>query len=200
LWALVVKFSIADGWLHPAAHTPSPNFDCRPPGCAVDLLVIHNISLPPGEYGGGCIQQLFCNSLDCSQHPYFSKLVDLRVSAHLLIERNGAITQFVSFLDRAWHAGESVYAGRSRCNDFSIGIELEGMDEQAYTEAQYRVLTEVTHALLHAYPAMSKERITGHCNVARGRKTDPGPAFDWQRYLSVLSDCLPANSNGENSA
>jgi AmpD protein len=182
-----VTFSILDGWLSPAIHAPSPNYDSRPPGSAIDLLVIHNISLPPGEYGSGCIQQLFGNTLDCTQHPYFARLVDLRVSSHLLIERGGQITQFVSFADRAWHAGQSVYGGRSRCNDFSIGIELEGVDDQPYTEAQYDMLVQVTDVLLKTYDQMSKERITGHSDIAPGRKTDPGPAFDWSRYLSALT-------------
>lgn len=182
-----MSFSITDGWLKPATHTPSPNFDRRPPGCAIDLLVIHNISLPPGEYGSGCIQDLFCNSLDCSQHPYFAKLVGLRVSSHILVERNGHSTQFVSFADRAWHAGASQYEGRSRCNDFSIGIELEGQDEQAYSDEQYLALAGITESLFQVYQGIDKHRITGHSDIAPGRKTDPGPAFDWQRYLSGLS-------------
>lgn len=182
-----LSFTIADGWLQPATHIPSPNFDRRPPGSVIDLLVIHNISLPPGAYGGGCIHKLFCNSLDCSLHPYFAKLRDLKVSSHLLIERGGHTTQFVSFADRAWHAGQSAYAGRSRCNDFSIGIELEGTDEEAYTDEQYRSLAEITASLLLEYPGISRSRITGHSDIAPGRKTDPGPAFDWQRYLSDFS-------------
>ncbi|MCW8196554.1 1,6-anhydro-N-acetylmuramyl-L-alanine amidase AmpD [Proteobacteria bacterium 005FR1] len=182
-----MTFSIHGGWLRPAIHAPSPNFDSRPPGEAIDLLVIHNISLPPGEFGTGCIQQLFCNTLDCSRHPYFARLVDLKVSSHLLIERGGEVSQFVSFADRAWHAGQSSYGGRSRCNDFSIGIELEGVDDQPYTDTQYAVLAEVTQTLLTHYRHMSKERITGHSDIAPGRKTDPGPAFDWPRFLSRLT-------------
>lgn len=181
-----VKFSIDNGWLRPAAHRPSPNFDSRPDACTVDLLVIHNISLPPGEFGTGRVQEFFCNSLDCSQHPYFQTLVDLRVSAHLLIERCGAVTQFVSFDDRAWHAGQSVYEGRSRCNDFSIGIELEGCDDKAYTPEQYNALANVTRTLINAYPGITPNRITGHSDIAPGRKTDPGPAFDWDSYLNAL--------------
>lgn len=181
-----MSFSIHDGWLSPAIHTPSPNFDSRPEGCAIDLLVVHNISLPPGEYGSGCIQQLFCNTLDCSQHPYFARLVGLKVSSHLLIERSGELTQFVAFPDRAWHAGQSTYGGRSRCNDFSIGIELEGVDDKPYSDAQYQALIQVTALLLRTYPRMNKERITGHSDIAPGRKTDPGPAFDWQRFLMAL--------------
>jgi AmpD protein len=181
-----VSLSIHDGWLSPATHTSSPNFDSRPEGCPVDLLVIHNISLPPGQFGTGCIQQLFCNTLDCSQHPYFARLIGLRVSSHLLIERNGELTQFVAFSDRAWHAGQSTYGGRSRCNDFSIGIELEGVDDEPYSDAQYDALIRVTELLLQTYPHMDKERITGHSDIAPGRKTDPGPAFDWQRFLAAL--------------
>lgn len=181
-----VTFSINEGWLWPAAHTPSPNFDSRPSDCAVDLLVIHNISLPPGEFGTGRVQQFFCNDLDCTQHPYFQQLVDLRVSAHLLIEREGAVTQFVSFDDRAWHAGQSSYQGRTRCNDFSIGIELEGCDDVPYSAAQYEILAAVTHSLMKAYPGITPQRITGHSDIAPDRKTDPGPAFDWDRYLRAL--------------
>ncbi|MEX1033027.1 MAG: 1,6-anhydro-N-acetylmuramyl-L-alanine amidase AmpD [Cellvibrionaceae bacterium] len=182
-----MDFTISNGWLNPATHLPSPNFDSRPDGSAVDLLVIHNISLPPGDYGSGCVQQLFCNSLDCSKHPYFAKLVGLKVSSHLLIEREGNVTQFVSFDERAWHAGESTHAGRSRCNDFSIGIELEGVDEEPYTDQQYTALVAVTDTLLQSYAAINNQRIVGHCDIAPERKTDPGPAFDWQRYLSALA-------------
>lgn len=182
-----VSFSISEGWLQPANHVPSPNFDTRPGDCAVDLLVIHNISLPPGQFGSGCVQQFFCNTLDCTQHPYFQRLVDLRVSSHLLIERTGQVTQFVSFEHRAWHAGESFFEDRTRCNDFSIGIELEGVDDHPYTDAQYEMLAGVTQTLLQTYPAMTPNRITGHSDIAPGRKTDPGPAFDWRRYRSTLA-------------
>ncbi|MGQ9426018.1 1,6-anhydro-N-acetylmuramyl-L-alanine amidase AmpD [Gilvimarinus sp. F26214L] len=182
-----MSFSISEGWLQPANHVPSPNFDTRPGDCAVDLLVIHNISLPPGQFGSGCVQQFFCNTLDCTQHPYFQRLVDLRVSSHLLIERTGQVTQFVSFEHRAWHAGESFFEDRTRCNDFSIGIELEGVDDHPYTDAQYEMLAGVTQTLLQTYPAMTPNRITGHSDIAPGRKTDPGPAFDWRRYRSTLA-------------
>lgn len=182
-----MTFHISEGWLQPATHIPSPNFDARPAGCAIDLLVIHNISLPPGQFGTGCVQKLFCNTLDCSEHPYFARLAGLKVSSHLLIERDGQIVQFVSLDDRAWHAGHSVFEGRSRCNDFSIGIELEGVDDRPYNEAQYGALQQVSSALLAHYPALRSERITGHSHIAPGRKTDPGPAFDWERYLSGLS-------------
>lgn len=181
-----MSFAIDAGWLSPATHIPSPNRDRRPSDCAIDLLVIHNISLPPGEYGTGCIQDLFCNALDCSRHPYFRQLEGLEVSSHLLIERSGQVIQFVSFEERAWHAGQSSFQGRSRCNDFSIGIELEGTDEESYTDQQYQVLGEVTAALRQHYPAIAKDRITGHSDIAPGRKTDPGPAFDWQRYLAAV--------------
>jgi AmpD protein len=154
----------------------------------VSLLVIHNISLPPGQFGTGCVQRFFCNRLDSAEHPYFATIADLQVSSHLLIERTGEVTQFVPFSARAWHAGNSCFAGVENCNDFSIGIELEGTDEQPYTDAQYSHLAEVTHLLLSHYPALRPERIVGHADIAPGRKTDPGPAFDWPRYRALLID------------
>jgi AmpD protein len=175
------------GWLSGAMHCPSPNFNARPDPADISLLVLHNISLPPGEYGTGCVQQFFCNTLDCDAHPYFAEIRGLEVSSHLLIERDGKLTQFVSFDSRAWHAGASSFCGRENCNDFSIGIELEGCDTEAYTDAQYKSLTAVTGELMRAYPAISRDRITGHSDIAPGRKTDPGPAFDWQRFLGSLS-------------
>lgn len=151
------------------------------------LLVIHGISLPPGEFGGHEIEDLFMNRLDWDAHPYFGEIRGVEVSAHLLIRRDGELIQFVAFTRRAWHAGESLFRGCSRCNDFSIGIELEGEDETAYTDRQYEVLSAVTVALLQAYPALSAREIAGHSDLAPDRKTDPGPAFDWLRLYDGLS-------------
>ena len=181
-----MEFAIDRGWLTPARKVSSPNFGPRPPGSVVDLLVIHNISLPPGEFGGPGIEQFFCNTLDCDAHPYFDALRGVEVSAHLLVRRCGELVQFVSFDDRAWHAGRSSFAGRQECNDFSIGIELEGTDLDPYDERQYRVLAAVVQALLIEYPLMNTHRITGHSDIAPGRKTDPGPAFDWQGFRALL--------------
>lgn len=178
---------IRDGWLAGVRHLPSPNCNARPTGVAIDLLVIHNISLPPGEFGSPFVEQLFCNTLDCASHPWFERLVGLRVSAHLLIDRQGAVTQFVPFDCRAWHAGASRHGDRDNCNDFSIGIELEGTDELPYTDAQYTCLVDVTRTLLREYPGLGRERIVGHSDIAPGRKTDPGAAFDWKRYLQALA-------------
>lgn len=180
------------GWLHsregadPVRHCASPNYNPRPPATVVDLLVIHNISLPPGQFGGGYVEALFCNCLDCAAHPAFADLHGLTVSAHLLIDRCGAITQFVSLHDRAWHAGVSCFLGRSNCNDFSIGIELEGTDMLPYADAQYDQLVTVTNVLCDYFPALLPTRIVGHSDIAPGRKTDPGPAFDWLRYRRRL--------------
>ena len=174
------------GWLSPARRVASPNFNRRPPGEVVNLLVIHNISLPPGHYGGGYIERFFTNTLDLSEHPYFQTLTGVQVSAHLLIDREGALTQFVSVFDRAWHAGESRFGERDNCNDFSVGIELEGTDAEAYTGGQYRALAAVTRALQGVFPALLPGRIVGHSDIAPGRKTDPGERFDWHRYLAGL--------------
>ncbi|MFT6550791.1 MAG: AmpD protein [Zhongshania marina] len=174
------------GWLANASKIPSPNFNQRPDPSEISLLVIHNISLPAGNFGGPYVQQLFTNCLDCSAHPSFADLQGLTVSAHLFIDRLGGITQFVSFNDRAWHAGVSQFDGRENCNDFSIGIELEGSDDCAYSEAQYRELLAVTESLQSYYPAITAARIVGHCDIAPGRKTDPGAAFDWTYYKNAL--------------
>lgn len=174
------------GWLANANKIPSPNFNQRPDPSEISLLVIHNISLPAGNFGGPYVQQLFTNCLDCSAHPSFADLQGLTVSAHLFIDRLGGITQFVSFNDRAWHAGVSQFDGRENCNDFSIGIELEGSDDCAYSEAQYRELLAVTESLQSYYPAITTARIVGHCDIAPGRKTDPGAAFDWTYYKNAL--------------
>ncbi|RNL59022.1 1,6-anhydro-N-acetylmuramyl-L-alanine amidase AmpD [Zhongshania marina] len=174
------------GWLANANKIPSPNFNQRPDPSEISLLVIHNISLPAGNFGGPYVQQLFTNCLDCSAHPSFADLQGLTVSAHLFIDRLGGITQFVSFNDRAWHAGVSQFDGRENCNDFSIGIELEGSDDCAYSEAQYRELLAVTESLQSYYPAITTARIVGHCDIAPDRKTDPGAAFDWTYYKNAL--------------
>jgi len=180
-------YTLDHGWLAQARRVASPNFGPRPQACQPDLLVIHNISLPPGQYEGSCIEQLFTNCLDWSEHPYFEEIRGLEVSAHLLIRRSGELLQFVSCDDRAWHAGQSCYRERDNCNDFSIGIELEGTDEDPYTDAQYRVLAGLTRALIAHYPELDESKIVGHSDIAPGRKTDPGEAFDWQRYRSALA-------------
>lgn len=164
----------------------SPNFDARPEGAAPSLIVVHGISLPPGSYGGPWIDRLFMNSLPPDEHPYFAEIQGSRVSAHLLIRRDGAVTQFVRFGDRAWHAGVSSYEGRAACNDFSVGIELEGTDAELYEDPQYRVLALAVAALCRAYPSLSPRRLVGHSDVAPGRKTDPGPAFDWVRARRLI--------------
>lgn len=182
-----MKYTLEMGWLQQARQVRSPNFGPRPPGCAPELLVIHNISLPPGCYGGQCIERLFTNCLDWEEHPFFDEIRGVEVSAHLLIERSGTLVQFVSLHDRAWHAGQSCFQGRDNCNDFSIGIELEGTDEDPYTDEQYETLVGVTRTLLACYPALGANPIVGHSDIAPGRKTDPGPAFDWHRYRSLLA-------------
>ena len=175
-----------DGWIQGVHQVPSPNVDQRPLEAVIDLLVIHNISLPPGEFGGPYIEELFCNRLNPQAHPYFKGIAHLKVSSHLLIRRDGEIIQFVPLTQRAWHAGESSFCGRSCCNDFSIGIELEGSDDLPFTEAQYAALTEVSQLILLAYPSITLERIAGHSDISPGRKTDPGEAFDWARYRQNL--------------
>ncbi|NOU23176.1 MAG: 1,6-anhydro-N-acetylmuramyl-L-alanine amidase AmpD [Methyloglobulus sp.] len=173
-------------WLSEASQVPSPNFDDRPDPDDISLLVIHCISLPPGEFGNACIDQLFCNRLNPDEHPYFKEIHQLTVSSHLVIKRSGEIVQYVPFDKRAWHAGQSNYEGRERCNDFSIGIELEGTEAVPYTEAQYLELAAVVKTLLATYPGLSGQRITGHSDIAPGRKTDPGESFDWQKFYCLL--------------
>ena len=175
------------GLLDTAHQRPSPNCDERPPGSDIDLLVIHAISLPAGEFGGPWIDDLFCNSLDPAAHPDFEAICELRVSAHALIRRDGSITQYVPFHRRAWHAGQSCHGGREHCNDFSIGIELEGCDAQPFAAIQYARLAELARSLFVAYPHINPQRITGHSDIAPGRKTDPGPYFDWQRLHDLLN-------------
>ncbi|HEY7885149.1 MAG TPA: 1,6-anhydro-N-acetylmuramyl-L-alanine amidase AmpD [Cellvibrionaceae bacterium] len=179
--------SIINGWLTGAYHLPTVNCGARPVAAPIDLLVIHNISLPPGEFGTGKVQAFFTNCLDCSEHPYFAALADVQVSSHLLIERTGIVTQFVSFDDRAWHAGQSSFMGVDNCNDFSIGIELEGTDTLAYTAEQYQALVDVIRLLKLHYSGITSDRIVGHSDIAPGRKTDPGPAFEWVRLRAALS-------------
>ena len=166
---------------------PSPNFNARPDGVRPNMLVIHNISLPPKEYGGGYIERFFQNVLPIDAHPYFSEIADLQVSSHFLIRRDGSLVQFVSCADRAWHAGVSCFGSEENCNDFSIGVELEGCDDEAYEDAQYQSLAELSRELLMRYPDITKDRIVGHNDIAPGRKTDPGPAFDWQRYKRAIA-------------
>ncbi len=172
--------------LEPARQCPSPNCDERPPGTAVDVVVLHGISLPPGEFGGGEIEALFTNTLDWDAHPYFGAIRGIQVSAHLLIRRDGEVLQFVPFSRRAWHAGESTFRGRRRLNDNAIGIELEGEDETPYDDRQYAALAEVLKALFASYPLLSPRTLAAHSDIAPGRKTDPGPAFDWLRLYDLL--------------
>jgi len=176
-----------DGWIEGVNRARSPNFDARPPDAVTDLLVIHNISLPPGHFGAGHVQQLFANALPTDKDPFFAQLAGVRVSAHFLIERDGAITQFVGCGNRAWHAGPSSFGGRVRCNDFSIGVELEGTDFAPFTDAQYAALARLVTALAASYPL---RHARGHSEIARDRKTDPGPFFDWSRVpaLAALRD------------
>lgn len=171
------------GWFSGVRRIPSPNKDRRPPGVDIELLVIHNISLPPGEFGGDAVARLFTNTLDVSEHPYYAQLKGLKVSAHFFIRRDGEIIQFVACGKRAWHAGVSSWRGRGRCNDFSIGIELEGDDTQAFASAQYTALARLTRRLCRSYPISG---IAGHSDIAPQRKTDPGPFFEWRRYFGLL--------------
>ena len=170
-----------------AEYIPSPNMDDRPAGTDISLLVLHSISLPPGEFGGHWIEKLFCNQLPSDAHPYFAEIHQLQVSAHILIQRNGDIVQFVPFDKRAWHAGESCYEGSERCNDFSIGIELEGTDTDSFEDVQYRQLAAVIKTLNETYPSITTSRIAGHSDIAPGRKTDPGTGFDWNKLSSLLA-------------
>jgi len=175
----------AIGLLSAAAQIPSPNFDDRPDGVPIDLLVVHNISLPPGEFGGPGIIELFTNRLDPNAHPYYRQIADAKVSSHFLIRRDGELVQFVPCSRRAWHAGKSEWQGRSRCNDFSIGVELEGTDDRPFADAQYATLAVLASVLLAAYPIRD---CVGHSDIAvpPGRKSDPGPHFDWTRFRAML--------------
>lgn len=182
----------SDGWCPQARQLPSPNSDARAGGIVIDLLVIHNISLPPGQFGGPYIEELFANRLDFSADPYFQQLQTLRVSAHFLIRRDGSLLQFVATVARAWHAGVSSFGGRQRCNDFSIGIELEGSDFVPFSKKQYLTLASLTEALRKRHPLVN---VVGHEHVSTGRKTDPGPFFDWQTYRK-LCFAKPGSSAG----
>ena len=174
----------ADGWVEGARRVPSPNRDERPAGAEISLLLLHSISLPPGEYGGEAIERLFTNRLDPQAHPYFAEIAALEVSSHFLVRRDGALLQFVPVHERAWHAGASVWRGRSRCNDFSVGVELEGTDEAPFEAAQYARLSELIHVLRAQLPLRD---VAAHSEVSPGRKTDPGPHFDWARLLARLA-------------
>ena len=183
------------GWLAGAARRPSPHCDDRPDGAPIDLLVIHNISLPPGEFGGGAIDDLFLGRLDPAAHPWFAIAAAAGpVSTHLLIRRDGRLIQYVPCRRRAWHAGRSSFDGRARCNDFSIGIELEGTDTEAFAPVQYAALARCTRAIRERYPAITADRIAGHSDIAPGRKTDPGPCFDWQLYRELLRTGHPGTA------
>lgn len=171
-----------DGWHVRAARIASPNADARPRNACVELVVIHNISLPPGRFGGRAVFELFTNRLNASAHPYFADIAARRVSTHFFIARTGVLTQFVSTRRRAWHAGASIWRGQARCNDFSVGIELEGTDDRPYTAMQYRRLAAVSRALVARHPSI--EGVAGHNEVAPGRKTDPGATFDWNRFMA----------------
>ena len=183
-----------DHWLTAARRVPTENANARPDPDDISLVVLHGISLPPGEFGGGLVEDLFRNRLDCAADPRLKDLEGVRVSAHLFIDREGATTQFVPFDRRAWHAGVSSWGGRRNCNDFAIGIELEGTDHVAYTESQYDVLENVLRALARRYPRLDPAAIVGHSEVAPGRKTDPGPAFDWPRVIRSAAGPWPAGS------
>ena len=186
----ILRADRGTGLIEGALYVPSPNCDDRPPGCAPELVVVHGISLPPGEFGGPWIEKLFTNVLPAGAHPYFGQVGALRVSAHALVRRDGSVVQFVPLSLRAWHAGTSSWRGRERCNDFSIGIELEGADHVPYEEAQYASLAALVATLFDAYPALDQEAIAGHSDIAPGRKTDPGPAFEWPRLHALLRQRL----------
>jgi len=183
---MTIELDSRKSWLKNIRRVKSPNCDIRPGNADISLVVIHSISLPPGQFGGNFIDHLFTNTLDPEKHPYFSQIENLRVSVHLLIDRKGAITQYVPFKKRAWHAGESKFDGCRECNDFSIGVELEGSDELPYEAVQYKKLRDVTKLIMVNWPLVTKDRITGHCNIAPDRKTDPGPCFDWDYFYKSL--------------
>jgi N-acetyl-anhydromuramoyl-L-alanine amidase len=177
----IEALEVEGGWLPLARRISSPNFDQRPAGAEVELVVIHAISLPPNEFGGGYVERLFTNQLDYSLHPYFATLEGVRVSAHFYIERGGDLLQFVATQDRAWHAGVSQWCGRRACNDFSLGIELEGCDEMPFSEHQYKTLQTLIDELRRRMPTLTRDRFVGHSDIAPRRKTDPGPCFEWSR-------------------
>ena len=184
--AYLLQLDRTSGWVEGATWLSSPNHDRRPAGQSPEVLVIHAISLPPGQYTGDAVARFFLNQLDPSAHPYFEKIFDLKVSAHFFIRRDGEIVQFVPVSHRAWHAGESEHRGRANVNDFSIGVELEGTDEEKFATVQYESLSALTGVLIAAFPAITPGNIVGHSDVAPGRKTDPGPGFDWERYRQMI--------------
>jgi len=186
-----LSIDIGRGLVQQARHIPSPNQDARPPGATLDLIVVHGIGLPPGEFGGPWVEQLFLNRLPTDAHPFFKTIEGLKVSAHVFVRRDGSMLQFVPFHARAWHAGASRWRQRSACNDFSVGIELEGADEVPYEAAQYDILAGLVSALRRAYPTLAHDAIVGHSEVAPGRKTDPGPAFDWAHFGRRLAAVAP---------
>ncbi len=183
----IAKEQIKDGWLSGVEHHISPHFTSRDANQPISLLVVHNISLPPGEFGGPYITDLFLGKLSASAHPYFEDIYQLQVSAHCLIRRTGEVIQYVSFDNKAWHAGVSCFEGKEKCNDFSIGIELEGTDTLPYTESQYLQLVSLVKKLQESYPLISDNNMVGHSDIAPGRKTDPGEAFDWERFRHLLN-------------
>jgi AmpD protein len=182
-----MRVDLESGLMRGARQMASPNHDSRPAGVEADLIVVHGISMPPGEFGGPWIDRLFTNTLPAEAHPYFAEVGSLRVSSHLVVMRDGAVTQYVKFTERAWHAGKSSFEGREACNDFSVGVELEGTDTLPYEAAQYGALAKVVAALCAAYPRLSPDRLAGHSDIAPGRKTDPGPAFDWQLARRLIA-------------
>ena len=182
-----MHIDITSGLIKEARQHLSPNCDSRPDESDISLIVIHGISLPPGKFGKDYIDQLFCNQLNPDEHPYFKDISDLKVSSHLLIRRDGEVVQYVPFQKRAWHAGVSCYEERDCCNDYSIGIEMEGEDETPYTDIQYQVLATIIKDLIKSYPELNEQTITGHSDIAPGRKTDPGEAFDWAILRKLLS-------------
>ncbi len=192
LAATPLKVETATGLLAGVRQVLSPHCDARPPKTLPELIIVHGISLPPNEFGGPWIDRLFTGTLDWDAHPYFRQIEGLRASAHVLIRRDGQLTQYVPFGERAWHAGLSQYRTRSGCNDFSIGVELEGADGTPYTDAQYGHLVELIAALIAAYPSLAAQHIVGHCDVAPGRKEDPWPSFDWPRLRARLNERLKA--------
>jgi AmpD protein len=186
-----MKIDPHTGTLQDARQVASPNHDERPASCVPDLIVVHGISLPPGEFGGPWIDRLFTNTLDPDAHPYFREIAGRKVSSHLLIRRDGELVQYVPLDRRAWHAGESCHGDRERCNDFSVGIELEGADDMPYTVAQYRQLAALIGALRHTYPSLRDAPVVGHSDISPGRKTDPGPAFDWDQLHRLMGRSRP---------
>ena len=184
--SLASNFQLIDGQLNGARQVPSPNFNQRPENTDIQLIVIHNISLPPSQFGGGYIEQFFQNQLDWSVHPYFQTIEGMQVSTHFLILRSGEVLQFVNTNDRAWHAGRSTYLAQRECNDYSIGIELEGSDDLPFEDVQYQTLVDVVLVLQQSYPQI-KHHIAGHSDIASGRKTDPGPFFQWVKFRALLA-------------